>query len=144
MIAVFLVAQLVTARPGVDCSLLTATQAQGLVCANTPKADAPAPVPDDCATVDPYRDPDAAVRCAFPPDPSDRVPTFLIGAIYSYGYDEIRATVLGVTRDVDGVQVITVRWHHDDRALQAIRTPAVPRGETVWRLITPQATPQTR
>jgi hypothetical protein len=44
------------------------------------------------------------------------------------------ARVLSIGLDVDGVQVVTIRWLRDDGALEAFRTPPTPGGESVWQL----------
>lgn len=128
-----------------DCHLLTMEQARGLTCGagafapkDAPKVATPAPAIDDAACVDvnPYADPDTAARCALRPQPADAVPTFQVGKVYAYGYDELRAVVLGVTTDIDGIQVVTVRWLREDSRVDAFRTPPTPGGGTNWTLVT--------
>lgn len=142
MTALLLVAQLVTARPGVDCSLLTAQQAQGLPCANAPKAE-PTQLDPDCAGgFNPYEDPERAMRCARRPLPGDETPRFEVGSVYFYGYREVEAIILGVTTDTDGVQVITYRWLPRSGAspgqdVGAMRTPPAPGGRSPWTKVEP-------
>ena len=136
MIAFLLAAQLVSSQPGVDCSLLTPQQAQGLPCAIPPKPAAPPPtqLDPDCQNLNPYADPDTAAECSGRPLPPTATPQFLVGHVYSYGYDQQRAIVLGIAQDLDGVQVVTFRWlpeSHNDGVI-AMRTPPAPGGSSVW------------
>lgn len=115
-----------TATPGVDCSLLTPTQAQGLVCAAPPKLElvtggplaAVSPVtftPSEfaCRDANPYVDTPKAVACAAwqraqiaaPP-----LPTFTVGATYVHPYPQIRMVVLAVSLALDGVPVVTAQF----------------------------------
>ncbi len=140
MISLILAAQLVTSQPSVDCSLLTPQQAQGLPCAARPVAPPPTPA-DDCnpSLINPYADPDRAARCAKLPLPAPAEPLFLVGHVYAYGYMSVRAVILGLTRDLDGVQVITYRWVDGVQdGISTQRTPQTPGGRTdPWIYIGP-------
>lgn len=96
----------------------------------------PVPPPaDECRDVDPYLEPERAVRCNAQPEPGEEVPVFLVGHVYALGYDEVRAVVLGLTSDVDGVQVVTVRWLSGAGGVEARRTPPTPGGSTSWHYV---------
>lgn len=110
-----------TARPGVDCSLLTPTQAQGLVCATAPRAvtgppllaTAFEPSEDACRGISPYTDTAKAVACAAwqrsliaaPP-----LPTFTVGTTYVHPYPQIHMVVLAVSLSLDGIPVVTAQF----------------------------------
>lgn len=114
-----------TSRPGVDCSLLTRTQATGLHCATAPKPDdvyiGPlvdgaelVPAAWDCTPKpNPYVEVARAVRCAAwqrsqmaaPP-----LPTFTVGGSYVHPYPHIRMVVLAVSLSLDGVPVVTAQF----------------------------------
>ena len=134
----------VTSRPGVDCALLTAAQARGLVCANAPRPDppplerVPTQLDADCVNLDPYAEPERAAACGRRPLPGATTPAFTIGAVYAYGYSSQQAIVLGVTTDVDGVQVVTFRWQpvSGNAGVFAQRTPPAPGGMTNWVAVT--------
>lgn len=108
-----------TPRPGVDCSLLTPTQAQGLVCATPPRPEIAPPlvvILDGASAADcepypsPYAEPDRAARCAAwqrSQTTAPALPTFTTGATYVYPYPEIRMVVLSVTLSSAGVAVVT-------------------------------------
>lgn len=145
MIPALLVAVQLSAAPGVDCSLLTQQQAQGLPCAVPPKGTAapPAPPPPpntptqldpDCLGVNPYADPEKAAECARRPLPGASTPQFLVGHVYRYGYNQQRAVVLGIATDRDGVQVVTFSWLPESNAegVIAMRTPPAAGGASVW------------
>lgn len=97
-------------------------------------ADGPTWADADCQGLNPYiaEEAERLAACGRRPGPADRVPAFTVGAVYSYGYSEIRARILGVTLDTDGVQVVTLRWLQDGQGLAAVRTPATPNGESAW------------
>lgn len=103
----------------------------------TPDATTPL-LPSDaaCQDLNPYTADGAALTlaCNARPVPGDETPAFIPGHVYAYGYSGITARVLGIARDLDGVQVITVRWLHQDGGsrLEAIRTPPTPGGQSVW------------
>lgn len=117
-----------TATPGVDCSLLTPTQAQGLVCAATPmvpmtvpgsdyidwRPAADTPAEADCYPYpDPYTDGARAARCSAwqQTQRTPRVlPTFTVGATYVHPYPQIRMVVLAVSLALDGVPVVTAQF----------------------------------
>lgn len=132
----FTSAQTTSPRPSVDCSLLTATQARGLPCAAPIARTVTAPPltpAKDCADLNPYADPDRALAC-ITPSAADTVPTFRVGSVYAYGYDSVQVLILGVSADVDGVQVVTVRWVREG-TVTAFRTPPTPGGATVFRYV---------
>lgn len=113
-----------TPAPGVDCSLLTATQAQGLVCATPPKPEtidtggyvgtAPAPTEADCYPYpNPYTEADRASRCAawqHTQIPPQALPAFTVGATYVHPYPHIRMAVLAVSRSLEGIPVVTAQF----------------------------------
>lgn len=126
-----------TARPGVDCSLLTRTQAQGLPCANAPKPDAtPADIDVSCDPLpDPYTEPEKVILCGRRrPIPADREPVFEVGRTYFLGYSQLKAVVIGLARDPQGIQVVTLSWLPESLTdgVLAVRTPATPGGRTNW------------
>ena len=133
-----------TARPGVDCSLLTASQAQGLPCANQPKPDPPVAITapplepgptwadPDCQDLNPYRDPEKAKECSNRPGPTDAEPTILVGGRYGYGYIGVPIEVIALARDpVDNVLIVTFRFESTG-LLSAERKPPTPGGLTNW------------
>jgi hypothetical protein len=135
-----------SARPGVDCSLLTPQQAQGLPCANAPRPapaivealppHVPTQLDADCRDLNPYAggDPEKAAECARRPLPGSSTPAFIIGAVYAYGYSSQTAVVLGVTTARDGVQVVTFEWLPEslNEGVTAMRTPPAPGGASNW------------
>lgn len=144
MTALLLAAQLATATPGVDCSLLTPQQAQGLPCAIAPRTSValpPAPPEPtqfdvDCQSLNPYAggDPEKAAECARRPLPGASTPVFLIGHVYAYGYLSLKARVLGVAQDTQGVQVVTFEWLPEsyNEGVTAMRTPPAAGGRSNW------------
>ncbi len=139
-----------TARPGVDCSLLTVTQAAGQPCANAPKPDVPVETPradqppavfgPDCYDVNPYT-PEGAAKandCNARPMPDAAEPVFHLGGRYAFGYDDVTAVVIGIARDLDGVLVVTFRWDNqpaDDVRLTAERFTPTAGGLTNFRYV---------
>jgi hypothetical protein len=114
--------------------------AAGRGCNTTPApAPAPAPVPTqmdpDCRDLNPYLEPERAAACAARPLPPGSVPTFLIGRTYALGSADVRCKVLGLSQDIDGVQVVTVRWLVGDGRIDAFRTPPTPGGATSFSLV---------
>lgn len=137
MIALLLVAQLTTATPGVDCSLLTPQQAQGLPCAVAappPAQSAPTQLDADCQDLNPYLDGEKAAECARRPLPGASTPVFLVGHVYAYGYLTQKARVLGISQDSQGMQVVTFEWLPEslNDGVTAMRTPPSAGGRSVW------------
>lgn len=117
-----------SATPGVDCSLLTPTQAQGLPCAVPPQGmrvdtpPAPAPVLSgafvpSAATCDPRPNPYAesakAAACSawdLEQRPRPALPAYEVGATYLHPYQAIRMAVLGIGSSLEGVPVVTAQF----------------------------------
>ena len=116
MIAIALIAQLATATPGVDCSLLTPTQARGLVCAAPPRplaAPRNDPEPSCDPRPNPYEQPALAASCAAwarEHETRPTLPVFAVGAAYADPYGSLRMTVLSVSASVAGVPVVTAEY----------------------------------
>jgi hypothetical protein len=113
MTALFLAAQLVTATPGVDCSLLTPLQARGLPCAAPVPAAPPVTAPVCDPRPNPYTEPVRAAACtAWERDhtPRPALPTFEVGRTYRDGYDTRRMVVLAVSLSLEGVPVVTGQY----------------------------------
>lgn len=114
MIALLLAAQLATATPGVDCSLLTSTQAKGLVCAAPPKPLARNDAEPSCdPKPNPYEQPALAASCAAwarEHETKPPLPVFAVGATYADPYGSLRMTVLSVSVSVAGVPVVTAEY----------------------------------
>lgn len=91
MTALLLVAQLATSTPGVDCSLLTPQQAQGLPCAVAPRTTValpPAPQP--------------------PPEPTQPVVVgFRPGATYQRDATGVRIHISGLGALKNGIAVVS-------------------------------------
>lgn len=118
MIAALLAAQLATAAPGVDCSLLTPAQARGLVCAAPPRPlDGPRTdaAPSCDPRPNPYEQPALASACAAwgrEHEAKPVLPVFAVGATYADPYGSLRMTVLSVSVSVAGVPVVTAEYTH--------------------------------
>jgi len=66
----------------------------------------------DCARVNAYSDPAAALSCVLSrlPDPQAPLPIFQVGRRYSGPYPSQQMIVLGITRSIEGVEVVTFQW----------------------------------
>jgi hypothetical protein len=105
-----------TARPGVDCSLLTPQQAAGLPCSTPPK---PSPTePDDTRPAfcdprpNPYARPDLAAICYawdVTHQPKPPLPTYVVDAVYTDAYHSEQIYILAVSRSLEGVPVVTAQ-----------------------------------
>lgn len=101
------------------------------------------PTDAECQGVNPYTQADLAARCSNRPARPNSVPSFIPGRVYRYGYmdvtthanEAVLAHVLGVALDVDGVQVVTVRWLVGEGRIEAFRTPATPGGASTFILV---------
>lgn len=102
-----------------------------------PTVATPTQFDPDCADVNPYANPEKAAECAKRPLPGASTPQFLVGHIYSYGYDQQRAVVLGLSTDRDGVQVATFSWlpESGNEGVTAMRTPPQPGGRSPWNYV---------
>lgn len=99
---------------------------------------APVPAPTqfdpDCQNLNPYADPDKAAECGRRPLPGASTPQFEVGGIYCLGYTQLRAVVIGLAKDPQGVQVVTFAWLPESQTdgVLAVRTPPTPGGRTNW------------
>lgn len=132
-----IVAEAQTARPGVDCSLLTAQQAgwdmaagrpgpHGLPCVAPPKGDPPAtpsaggfvPSAETCnPRPNPYTDQDKAAACAIwdqQQRPTPALPVYEVGASYLHPYSGIKMIVLAIGSSLEGVPVVTAQYTAGD------------------------------
>lgn len=96
----------------VPCSHQLAIDARKGCDSNTPT---PTPVPD-CDRVNGYVDPPNATRCALNRnDIHPTVPVYQVGREYEYVYPNTsyRMVVIGLSRSLDGVEVVTFQWTRD-------------------------------
>jgi hypothetical protein len=112
--------------------------ARGLGCGSTPEPTPP-PTPEECAHVNPYTQMELAKRCQNQPPAPLAEPTFQIGHVYAFAYRDVQAVVIGISRDIDDVQVVTYRWLSGaGSGVGAMRTPASPGGSSSpWTYVGP-------
>lgn len=86
----------------------------GRGCGSTTPTPAPAP---DCENANGYTDPETATRCALSKYPTGlpSVPVYQVGREYEYVYPNTsyRMVVIGLSRSLDGVEVVTFQWTRD-------------------------------
>jgi hypothetical protein len=97
----------------VPCSHQIAIDA-GKGCGSTTPTPTP---PPDCDNVNAYVDPANATRCALNRNDviHPAVPVYQVGREYEYVYPNTsyRMVVIGLSRSLDGVEVVTFQWTRD-------------------------------